>query len=73
MEVKKNTSSIFEEVLIDVLAEFDGVVSSDWIDENKEIYRNLLRSDLEILVKIKNIIKQKFNLPILKLFNIFSN
>lgn len=73
MEVKKNTSSIFEEVLIDVLAEFDGVVSSDWIDENKEIFRNLLRSDLEILVKIKNIIKQKFNLPILKLFNIFSN
>lgn len=51
VEVKKNTSSKIEEVLIDVLAEFDGVVSPDFVDENKEIFRNLVRSDLEILVK----------------------
>lgn len=59
VEVKKNTSSKIEEVLIDVLAEFSGVISPSFIDENREILRNLVRSDLEILSIPKKILNSK--------------
>lgn len=59
VEVKKNTASKIEEVLIDVLAEFSGVISPSFIDENREILRNLVRSDLEILSIPKKILNSK--------------
>lgn len=59
VEVKKNTASKIEEVLIDVLAEFSGVISPSFIDENREIFRNLVRSDLEILSIPKKILNSK--------------
>lgn len=55
---KEDTSSKIEEVLKDVLSEFDGLVSSSFIDENRKIFRNLVRNDLEILVKVKKILKK---------------
>ncbi|MBC9810495.1 hypothetical protein [Carnobacterium maltaromaticum] len=53
---KKNTSSIFEEVLINILSEFDGVICPSFIDYDREIKKSIIRNDLEISIKLKEIL-----------------
>lgn len=52
MVKKENTSSIFEEVLKEVLSEFDRIVSPHFIDENIDTFRNLVQNDSEILIRV---------------------
>lgn len=52
MVKKENTSSIFEEVLKEVLSEFDRIVSPHFIDENIDTFRNLVQNNSEILIRV---------------------